>query len=196
MQNGYGKRYKAYTLKENGVKVLSAMENIPDTPEGIITEQTKMRLKELEAQISQYDFDIEQAKQRNYSYLTPEKIKDYFRKVICGDITADSTREHIIKYFIREIILYDDCLVITYNFTDKNIMKKTTPDDIDEVEKELKRAKSTHNNANLCLYKRPNSPTGAAARTKTAQKKKKPKIRFLNLGVRIPLLWCTITDRD
>ena len=82
-----------------------------------------MRLKELEAQISQYDFDIEQAKQRNYSYLTPEKIKDYFRKVICGDITADSTREHIIKYFIREIILYDDCLVITYNFTDKNIMK-------------------------------------------------------------------------
>lgn len=107
----------------------------------IITEQTKMRLKELEAQISQYDFDIEQAKQRNYSYLTPEKIKDYFRKVICGDITADSTREHIIKYFIREIILYDDCLVITYNFTDKNIMKKTTPDDIDEVEKELKRVK-------------------------------------------------------
>ena len=89
----------------------------------IITEQTKIRLKELEAQISQYDFDIEQAKQRNYSYLTPEKIKDYFRKVICGDITADSTREHIIKYFIREIILYDDCLVITYNFTDKNIMK-------------------------------------------------------------------------
>ncbi len=126
--------------------------------QGIITEQTKIRLKELEAQISQYDFDIEQARQRNYSYLTPEKIKDYFRKVICGDITADSTREHIIKYFIREIILYNDCLVITYNFTDKNIMKKTTPDDIDEVEKELKRAKNARNDANLCLYKRPNSP--------------------------------------
>ena len=26
------------TLKKNGVKVLSAMENIPDTPEGIILE--------------------------------------------------------------------------------------------------------------------------------------------------------------
>lgn len=117
-----------------------------------------MRLKELEAQISQYDFDIEQAKQGNYSYLTPEKIKDYFRKVICGDITADSTREHIIKYFIREIILDDDCLVITYNFTDKNIMKKNTPDNIDEVEKELKRAKNARNDTNSCLYKRPNSP--------------------------------------
>ncbi len=37
-------------------------------------------------------------------------------------------------------------------------MKKTTPDDIDEVEKELKRAKNARNDANLCLYKRPNSP--------------------------------------
>ena len=26
------------TLKDNGVKVISAMENIPDTPEGIILE--------------------------------------------------------------------------------------------------------------------------------------------------------------
>ena len=126
--------------------------------QGIITEQTKMRLKELEAQISQYDFDIEQAKQRNYSYLTPEKIKDYFRQVICGDIATESTREHIIKYFVREIILYDDCLVITYNFTDKNIMKKTTPDDIDEIESELNRLKNGKNNSNLCLYKQANSP--------------------------------------
>lgn len=51
-----------------------------------ITEQTKIRLKELEMQISQHDFDIEQAKQRTYSYLTPEPIKDFFRKAVCGDI--------------------------------------------------------------------------------------------------------------
>ena len=151
------------SLEKRRDEALKASNNlIAAIEQGIITEQTKMRLKELEAQISQYDFDIEQARQRNYSYLTPEKIKDYFRKVICGDITADSTREHIIKYFIREIILYEDCLVITYNFTDKNIMKKTTPDDIDEVEKELKRAKNARNDANSCLYKRPNSPPNRA----------------------------------
>ena len=138
-------------LKASG-NLIAAIE------QGIITEQTKMRLKELETQISQYDFDIEQAKQRNYSYLTPQMIKDYFRQMICGDITLDSTRAYIIKYFIREVILYKDCLVITYNFTDKNLLKKTTPDDIDEVENELKRAKNATFDGNLCLYKRPCSP--------------------------------------
>lgn len=147
------------SLEKRRDEALKASNNlIAAIEQGIITEQTKMRLKELEAQISQFDFDIEQARQRNYSYLTPEKIKDYFRQVICGDIATESTREHIIKYFVREIILYDDCLVITYNFTDKNIMKKTTPDDIDEIESELNRLKNGKNNSNLCLYKQANSP--------------------------------------
>ena len=45
--------------------------------QGIITEQTKSRLKELENEITQLEFDIDQARQRNYSYLTPELIKNY-----------------------------------------------------------------------------------------------------------------------
>lgn len=34
----YATTIHKHTLKENGVKLLSAMENIPDTPEGIILE--------------------------------------------------------------------------------------------------------------------------------------------------------------
>lgn len=49
-----------------------------------ITEQTKIRLKELEMQISQHDFDIEQAKQRTYSYLTPEPIKDFSERLFAA----------------------------------------------------------------------------------------------------------------
>ena len=37
-RNKYESTIHKHTLKENGVKVLSAMENIPDTPEGIILE--------------------------------------------------------------------------------------------------------------------------------------------------------------
>lgn len=37
-RNKYETTIHKHTLKENGVKVLSAMENIPDTPEGIILE--------------------------------------------------------------------------------------------------------------------------------------------------------------
>ncbi|MCM1297495.1 MAG: recombinase family protein, partial [Muribaculaceae bacterium] len=37
-RNKYESTIHKHTLKENGVKILSAMENIPDTPEGIILE--------------------------------------------------------------------------------------------------------------------------------------------------------------
>lgn len=37
-RNKYETTIHKHTLKENGIKVLSAMENIPDSPEGIILE--------------------------------------------------------------------------------------------------------------------------------------------------------------
>ena len=37
-RNKYEATIHKHTLKENGIKILSAMENIPDTPEGIILE--------------------------------------------------------------------------------------------------------------------------------------------------------------
>jgi DNA invertase Pin-like site-specific DNA recombinase/PBP1b-binding outer membrane lipoprotein LpoB len=147
------------SLEKRREDALKASNNIIAAIEqGIITEQTKDRLKELEAEIAQYDFDIEQARQRNYSYLTTEKIREYFNKVISGDIEALKTREKIVKYLIREIILYNDYLVITYNFSDKDITKKTIPDDIDEVEKEIKETFKATNNGLLCSDNQCNSP--------------------------------------
>ena len=46
---------RAQTLKASN-NLISAIE------QGVVTEQTKIRLKALESQISQYDFDIEQTK--------------------------------------------------------------------------------------------------------------------------------------
>lgn len=37
-RNKYETTIHKHALKENGVKVLSAMENIPDSPEGILLE--------------------------------------------------------------------------------------------------------------------------------------------------------------
>ena len=82
------------SLEKKRADTLKASQNLISAIEqGIITEQTKIRLKELEAQISQYDFDIEQAKQRTYSYLTPELIKDFFMKAVCGDIENNEVRK-------------------------------------------------------------------------------------------------------
>ena len=121
--------------------------------QGIITEQTKLRLKELEAQISQYDFDIEQAKQRTYSYLTPGLIKDYFKKAVCGDIENPDVRRLIVRTFIREIILYNNKIVITYNFTDQHLRNSRLPDDIEEVEKNSKQAERSASKIEKGVYK-------------------------------------------
>lgn len=128
---------KALTNKRDGL--LKASNNLISAIEqGIITEQTKIRLKELEVQISQLDFDIEQEKQRTYSFLTQEKIEDYLKGVICGDIDDIGTRKKIVNQFIREIVVYEDKVVVTYNFTDQNPITYKLQDDIKEIEKQPK----------------------------------------------------------
>ena len=50
-------------------------------------------------------------------------IMDYFKKVICGDINNYEIKKQIVKTFIREIIVYNDLIVILYNFTLHNMQK-------------------------------------------------------------------------
>ena len=132
------------SLEVKRLSALKASENLISAIEqGIITEQTKTRLKELEAQISKLDFDIEQERQRSYTFLTPEKIETYLSKVISGDIENQTIRKDIIKTFIREIILYNDKIIITYNFTSltpiktRDTMLKEAEDVECEVNKQL-----------------------------------------------------------
>mgnify|MGYP005770903257 FL=1 len=128
------------SLESKRAAALKASENLISAIEqGIITEQTKTRLKELECQISQLDFDIEQEKQKAYTFLTPDKIEDYLSKVISGDIENQTIRKDIIKTFIREIILYNDRIIITYNFTDLTPVKNrdTMLKEVDSVKEEV-----------------------------------------------------------
>ena len=129
------------SLENQRSAVLKATQNLISAIEqGFLTEQTKVRLKELESQISQLDFDIEQEKQRSYTYLTPQIIEDYLNSVICGDIENMEIRKAIVKVFIREIILYNDKIVITYNFCDTFNKHKITQPDIKAIEKQSETA--------------------------------------------------------
>ena len=58
------------TLKDNGVKVLSAMENIPDTPEGIILESL------LEGMSQYYSAELSQKVKRG---MRETRLKGYFQ---------------------------------------------------------------------------------------------------------------------
>jgi hypothetical protein len=130
------------TKEQSNLKALESQRNaalkasknlISAIEQGIVTEQTKERLKELETQISQYEFDIEQEKQRNYVYLTPVKIKQFLESAMKGDPNLVSVRKTIVRFLIREVIIDNERLIITYNFTANNLPKKAIPDNIDEI---------------------------------------------------------------
>lgn len=113
--------YFQYGIENIQVNVNDALE------QGFVTEQTRFRLKELETQISMLDVEIEIEKQSNYTYLTEEMVLDFFNKVICGDIQNQEVRKQIVKMFIREILIYNDKMLIIYNFTDQFVSKAEIP---------------------------------------------------------------------
>ncbi len=125
------------SLTKQRADALKASQNlIKAIEQGIITEQTRSRLVELERQIQQLDFDIDKEKQKNYSYLSVEEIEQFLRKQVLTDPTDIKIRKAMVNMFIREIILYDDHILITYNFTENPAPIKVNPEYIQEVEKQ------------------------------------------------------------
>ena len=56
------------------------------------------------------------------------------------------------------MILYKDKIVITYNFTDKHLPKKSKPDNIKEIESEIKQSEMTAHKNTLGAYKEADTP--------------------------------------
>ena len=128
-------------LEKEHSKALKASDNlIRALEEGIITEQTKNRLKELEAKIAALEFDIEQEKQRSYTFLSIEMLETFLQNIIDGREDNIETRKLIVKTSIREVILYENEIVITYNFCDTYGKHEITPERVKEIEKQSKRA--------------------------------------------------------
>ena len=117
--------------------------------QGIITETTKTRLKELEQELLQIDFDIDREKQRNYTFLTVENIIEFLQNKVFADTDDIKVRKLIVNTFIREIIYYPDKIIITYNFTDIIDTVKITPEHSKEIEKQSNSAFSL--NLGSCL---------------------------------------------
>ncbi len=145
------------SLEAQRQNALKATQNLISALEqGIVTEQTKIRLKELEAQITGLDFDIGQEKQRNYTYLSPESVEKYLNSIICGDIQEMPVRKLIVKAFVREVILDNDSVTIAYNFTEHSTRYRVTQEIIQKVQRQSR--KKTAYNKNLCSYKFPPLP--------------------------------------
>ena len=121
-RNKYETAIHKKTLRDNGVKVLSAMENIPDTPEGIILESL------LEGMNQYYSAELAQKVSRGMKetrkkglYQGGTLLYGYMldgRKIIINQSEAEVVRYIYSEYsrgiYVRDIIKALDTQGITY----------------------------------------------------------------------------------
>ena len=123
-------------IKQKDDAVKASNNLIKAIEQGIITEQTKSRLIELEKFIMQKEIEIDKEKLKNYSHLSLDDIKQYLKSVIYDNADKKLISKLIINTFIREVIYYPDRIIITYNFTDKNDRPKVTKEYLEQIEKQ------------------------------------------------------------
>ncbi len=124
-------RNEAYKSSRNLIKALE---------QGIITEQTKERLKELENHINQLDFNIEREKECNYSFLTAEQIRKFLRERLLKNTDNVKMRKLLINTFIREIVTYPDKIVITYYYIEPSEPVKNDKATTEQIVRQSKSA--------------------------------------------------------
>ena len=131
-------------LERKRKEALKAQNNIIKAIEqGIITEATKTRLTELEKQLTSLEFEIAKEKARSYTYLTVEQIEMYLSKFVLENTDDIKVRKLIVNAFVREIILYEDEIVITYTFTDNPEHLKRTKDTTLKTENQIEQAEKS-----------------------------------------------------
>ena len=105
--------------------------------------RTTARLNALETEITQLEFEINREQQKAAVVLSESDIKKYLLSMFRENTEDLAVRKLIVNTFIREIILYEGSLVITYNFTDKHDPFTVDSEHIKELEKQIKTAPKT-----------------------------------------------------
>ena len=77
----------------------------------------------------------------------------FLSKFVFDNTDDIKVRKLIVNAFIREVILYDDEIVITYNFTDSPEHLKLTKEHVTKTEKEIETADKTAASSNTGSYK-------------------------------------------
>ena len=134
-------KYKK-VLKDNGVKLLSAMENIPDTPEGIILESL------LEGMAEYYSAELAQKVKRG---MHETRLKGNFQggtlpygyKLNGRKIAIDDTKVEIVKYIFNQYAMGKFVRNIIEDLNAKGIYKNGKPFAVNTIYGILKNEKYT-----------------------------------------------------
>ncbi len=100
--------------------------------QGILTKSTKSRLEELEAAKEELEIKIANEKIAK-PRISPEFVTFWLHKFRKLDVRQQSHRKMLIDTFVNAIYLYDDKLVLTFNYKDGT--RTITLDDVKEAVK-------------------------------------------------------------
>ena len=101
---------------------------------------TKDRLSALQAELNGLEIEINKETQKSYAHLTVEEVEKYLLTKVFEDPNDIKTRKLLVNTFIREIIWYENKLVITYNFHENAIPERPTKSHIEDIEMQIKEA--------------------------------------------------------
>lgn len=101
---------------------------------------TKDRLSALQAELNGLEIEINKETQKSYAHLTVEEVEKYLLTKVFEDTNDIKTRKLLVNTFIREIIWYENKLVITYNFHENVIPERPTKSHIEDIEMQIKEA--------------------------------------------------------
>lgn len=135
---------------------------------------TKVRLQELENELTQIDIDIQKEKHKDYSLLTLDMIESFLRKQVFEGASDIKIRKLLINTFLRQIILYEDKVIILFNFIPPIDNPKLTLEENLKTEKQITSAFS--------------NPSSSCLLPQSAPKKRTDLIPFLILHIVYPFL--------
>ena len=141
-RNKYEMAINKKTLKDNGVKLLSAMENIPDTPEGIILESL------LEGMAEYYSAELAQKVKRG---MNESRLKGLFSggrppygyKVEKKKVYINEDEAACVKYLFEEFAKNRQVSDVRKEFTERGIFNRGKPFGKNSLYKILKNEKYT-----------------------------------------------------
>lgn len=113
-------------LKKEIASLNSSIENLLNAIEqGIITDSTKARLKELEEKKRQAEVELIQFELQKPQY-SEEQYRAFFEKYAHANISNKKERTALINYFLNCAVLYDDKLLIFINSEKRGIVVDLT----------------------------------------------------------------------
>lgn len=125
-RNKYETAMHKKTLRDNGVKLLSAMENIPDTPEGIILESL------LEGMAEYYSAELSQKVKRGMNETRQKGnftggFVLYGYKIINKKVCIDEEKAEAVRYIYQEYAKETKVKDIIANLTSRGILNRGKP---------------------------------------------------------------------